>query len=81
MSEGTMKQDLTTLLCAVPFVPFTVKTIDGETYNVDSVGRMCVGNDICAFVDAEGSLLAIPFHTIGEVIVGDCERPHSSSKN
>ena len=26
-----MKKDLTTLLCAVPLVPFTVKTIEART--------------------------------------------------
>jgi hypothetical protein len=72
---GPMKQDLTTLLCAVPFVSFTVKTVDGEMHAVDAVGRMCVGNDMCAYVDAEGSVVGIPFHDIEKVIVGDSEHP------
>ena len=74
-SGGTMKQDLTSLLRAVPFACFTVKTRDGKMYTVDTVGRMCVGNDICAYVDAAGRVLAIPFHTIEQVIVFDFEHP------
>jgi hypothetical protein len=64
-----MKQDLTTLLQAAPFAPFTVKTRDRKTYIVDAVGRMCVGNDLCAYVDADGNLVAIPFYTIDRVVV------------
>jgi hypothetical protein len=64
-----MKEDLTTLLCAVPFIPFTVKTRDRAMYTVDAVGRMCVGKDICVYVDAAGCLLAIPFHDIEQVVV------------
>jgi hypothetical protein len=68
-----MKQDLTTLLCAVPFVPFTVKTHDGKMHPVDAVGRMCVGSEMCAYVDAQGCVLAIPFHAIEQVIIADSE--------
>jgi hypothetical protein len=64
-----MKQDLTSLLQAVPFSSFTVRTYDGKTYTVRTVGEMCVGNDTCAYVDATGSLVAIPFHSIDRVIV------------
>jgi len=66
-----MKQDLTSLLQAVPFAPFTVRTQDGKHYTVKVVGQMCVGNDTCAFVDAAGGLVAIPFHSIDRVIVAD----------
>jgi hypothetical protein len=49
-----MKQDLTRLLRTTPFVPFTVKTGDGEVHAVNSVERMSVGNHVCAFIDSEG---------------------------
>jgi len=68
-SAETMKEDLTSLLCAVPFAPFTVKTRDRAMYTVDAVWRMCVGNDICVYVDAAGCVLAIPFHNIEQVVV------------
>ena len=71
MARLQMKQDLTTLLCAVPFTPFTVKTRDGKMHPIDAVGRMCVGDEICVYVDSQGSLLAIPFHSIEQVIVAD----------
>jgi hypothetical protein len=32
---------------------------------------MCVGNDTCAYVDASGSFLAIPFNSIDRVIVAE----------
>lgn len=62
-----MKQDLTCLLQAVPFAPFTVRTHDGKKYTVNAVGEMCVGIDTCVYVDAAGSLVAIPFHSIDRV--------------
>jgi hypothetical protein len=64
-----MKQDLTALLQAAPFAPFTVRTRDGKTYLVDAVGRMCVGNEVCAYVDAGGELVAIPFQAIDRVVI------------
>jgi hypothetical protein len=42
-------------------------------YAVNAVGRMCIGNDMCAYVDAEGCVVGIPFHNIEKVIVGDSE--------
>ncbi len=52
-----MKQDLTNLLRAVPFVPFTVKTRDGEVHAVNTVERMSVGNNVCTYIDGEGYVL------------------------
>jgi hypothetical protein len=73
-----MKEDLTTLLQTIPFAPFTVNTRDGKVYAVKTVGQMCVGDAVCAYVDAEGSLLAIPFANIDRVIVAD---PDDSPRN
>ena len=70
-----MKQDPTSLLCAVPSVPSTVKTRDGESHTVDVVGRLCVGNGMCTYVDAGGRVIGIPFHDIENVLVGDSEKP------
>jgi hypothetical protein len=70
-----MKQDLTSLLQAIPFAPFIVKTRDGKVYVVDAVGQMCVGKVICAYVDAEGHVLAIPFDAIDRVILADPKHP------
>ena len=53
-ADETMKQDLTTLLCAVPFTPFTVKTRDGKMHPIDAVGRLCVADEICVYVDSQG---------------------------
>jgi hypothetical protein len=72
-AEEQMKEDLTTLLQTVPFVPFTVNTRDGKAYAVITVGQMCVGDAICAYVDAEGSLLAIPFDNIDRVFVAETQ--------
>jgi hypothetical protein len=63
-----MKQDLTSLLQAAPF---TVKTRDGKQYNIEAVGQMCVGEDICAYVEADGGLVAIPFLNIDRVVIAD----------
>jgi hypothetical protein len=35
---------------------------------------MCVGDEICVYVDAQGSMLAIPFHNIEQVIIADSKR-------
>jgi hypothetical protein len=68
-----MKQDLTRLLRTTSFVPFTVKTGDGEVHAVNSVERMRVGNHVCAFIDSEGLVLLIPFHAIDQVATPDSE--------
>jgi len=70
-----VKQDLTRLLRAVPFVPFTVKTRDGEVHAVNTVERMSVGNHVCTYIDMEGLVLLIPFHAIDQVAVPDSEQP------
>jgi len=70
-----MKQDLTNLLRAVPFIPFTVKTRDGEVHAVNTVERMSVGNNVCTYIDGEGYLLLIPYHAIDQVAVPDAEHP------
>jgi hypothetical protein len=41
---------------------------------VDAVGRMCVADEICVYVDSQGSLLAIPFHAIEQVIIADSQQ-------
>jgi hypothetical protein len=33
------------------------------------------GNDMCAYVDAGGRVIGIPFHDIENVLVGDPEKP------
>jgi len=68
-----MKQDLTRLLRTTPFVPFTVKTRDGEVHAVDTVERMSVGNHVCAYIDGGGLVLLIPFHAIDQVATWDSE--------
>jgi len=68
-----MRQDLTRLLRALPFVPFTVKTRDGEVHAVNTVDRMSVGNHVCAFIDGEGLVLLIPFRAIDQVATPDSE--------
>jgi hypothetical protein len=70
-----MRQDLTNLLRAVPFVPFTVKTRDGEVHAVNTVERMSVGNYVCTFIDGEGYVLLIPFTAIDHVAAPDSEHP------
>ena len=69
-----MKQDLTRLLRTVPFVPFTVKTRDGEIHAVNTVERMSVGNFVCTYIDTQGLVLLIPFHAIDQVAVPDSEQ-------
>jgi hypothetical protein len=69
-----MREDLTRLLRAHPFVPFTVKTRDGEVHAVNTVERMSVGSHVCAYIDAEGLVLLIPFHAIDQVATPDSER-------
>jgi hypothetical protein len=69
-----MKQDLTKLLRAVPFVPFTLKTRDGEVHAVNTVERLSVGNYVCAYVDSEGLILLIPFHAIDQAATPDTNR-------
>jgi hypothetical protein len=85
-----MKQDLTSLLQAVPFAAFTVRTHEGKEYTVNAAGEMCVGKDICVCVDVAGSLVAVPFHSIDRVIVLESEcvsftcpsdRPYRSNRS
>lgn len=52
-----------------------MKTHDGESHTVDVIGRICVGNHICAYVDADGRVMGIPFRDIENVLVGDSENP------
>jgi len=68
----------------VPFIPFTVKTRDGEVHAVDTVERMSVGNNVClptgeslvgTYIDGEGYVLLIPYHAIDQVAVPDADHP------
>jgi hypothetical protein len=70
-----MKEDLTALLRRVPFVPFVVKTRDGEVHAVDTVERMSVGNHVCTYVDGRGLILLLPFSAIDQVSVVDADHP------
>jgi hypothetical protein len=40
---------------------------------------MCVGDAVCAYVDASGSLLVIPFDNIDRVVLADPEDPARSN--
>ncbi len=68
-----MKRDLIHLLRTVPFIPFTVKTHDGEVLPVSAVERMSVGQNVCTYIDEEGHVLLIPFHAIDQVACAESE--------
>ena len=71
-----MQVELTRMMRRVPFVPFTVTTRNGEVHTVDTVERMSVGRNVCAYIDPEGFVRLIPYHTIDHVTIKDAVEPN-----
>jgi hypothetical protein len=65
----TMRQELTKLLRAVPFVPFVVFTRDGEAQAVTNLKCFSLGRNVCAYLDQEGYLSLIPYAAIDRVSI------------
>jgi hypothetical protein len=64
-----MRQELTDLLRAVPFVPFIVFTRDGEAQAVTNVERLSAGAQACSYVDKEGYLSYIPYTAVDRITI------------
>lgn len=66
-----MKREFTSLLRAVPFVPFVIFTRDGQSQPVTNVERLSVGRNVCAYSDEEGYISLIPYSAIDRVATRD----------
>ena len=66
-----MQEELIRLLRSVPFYSFVVFTRDGEVQQVDSVERLSVGKNVCAYVDTAGYISLIPYTAIDRIITRD----------
>ena len=66
-----MQEELIRMLRAVPFYPFIICTRDGEAEHVDSVERLSVGKNVCAYVDTAGYISLIPYTAIDRIITRD----------
>ena len=71
-----MREELTRLLRAVPFVPFVLSTRDGESHPVETVERLSVGSNACFYVDLQGYLFILPYHAIDKISLKDVSATH-----
>jgi hypothetical protein len=72
-----MREQLITLLRKHPFIPFTVTSKGGETYPIETVERMSVGQHVCTIVDPQtGVVLILPIGSILHVATKDAPEAH-----
>lgn len=62
-----MREELTRLLRAQPFVPFVIFTRDGEIQPVTNVERLMAARNVCAYVDEQGFISLIPYTAIDRI--------------
>lgn len=73
----TMREQLIAMLRKVPFVPFTVTLKGGDTYPIETVERMSIGQHVCTIVDPQtGLILVLPVSSILHVATKDAPEVH-----
>jgi hypothetical protein len=62
------KEELTRLLRAQPFVPFTVKLRNGDHLFIGGVEMMSTGRNVFSFVDEQGFIGWVPYDRIDSIL-------------